>query len=366
MKTPIIILLATCLLACTPKSEKTYNPPVQSNDGLEVSTIQEHQFDQDKFQQISTAIAEGRYGNIHSLLVLHQNELIVEQYFNGWKSEELHYMASTTKSMSAILTGMAIQQGKIKDADELMTDFFPDYASLQEDTLKQQIAIKHLLTNTSGFQWDEKSLPVNDPINDGVRMDRNENWLKASLALPMAAKPGTKYAYSGPNNIIIGEIIKRASEQNVADFANEYLFQPLGIKNYHWFSKNGICDLGGGLKLRSRDIAKYALLHLNKGQWNGKQIVSTQWMEEIFTPVIEIKHPFYSCCQWQMVKDDDGLNSWFIPGNGGQLISITPGLKLVIVINADNKRIPKSERSPLEYLIKDLMSMHPESRASGQ
>jgi len=193
----------------------------------------------------------------------------------------------------------------------------------------------------------------------GYKMDKVDNLFKASIELPMETMPGTKYAYSGPNNIIVGEIIKASTGQNIAEFTEANLFKPLGIIDYHWFSKNGIYDVGGGLKLKSRDIAKYGLLHLNKGKWNDKQIVSSEWMDEIFEPYIEIKHPLYSCCQWQMVKTEYGFNSWFIPGNGGQIINVVPDLDLVIVINADNRKIPKEKRKPLEFLIKDLTNINP-------
>ncbi len=193
----------------------------------------------------------------------------------------------------------------------------------------------------------------------GNKMDKADNLFEASIGLPMDTIPGTRYTYSGPNNIILGEIIKASTGKNIAKYAEEKLFKPIGINEYKWFSKNGIYDVGGGLQLKPRDIAKYGLLHLNKGKWDNKQIVSEEWIEEIFSPYIEIKHPLYSCSQWQMVETEYGFNSWFIPGNGGQIINIIPELKLVIVINADNRKIPSHKRMPLEYLIKDITNIHP-------
>ena len=210
---------------------------------------------------------------------------------------------------------------------------------------------------TSGFKWDEQSLPVSDPKNVGVKFDKTDDWLKSALTLEMDTIPGTKYVYSGPNNIILSEIIKKATGQNVAKFAEKYLFELIGIKEYKWGGKNGVYDSGGGLWLKSRDIAKYGLLLLNKGKWNDKEIVSEKWISEIFNPYIEIKHPFYSCYQWQMVKTEFSFNSWFIPGNGGQIINIIPELDMVIVINADNRKIPKEKREPLEFLIKDIIKI---------
>ena len=101
---------------------------------------------------------------------------------------------------------------------------------------------------------------------------------------------------------------------------------------------------------------------MNKGKWNNKAVVSEKWIEEIFNPYIEIKHPLYSCYQWQMLKTGFGFNSWFIPGNGGQIINVIPELEMVIIINADNRKIPIEKREPLEYLIVDLTKTHPEMR----
>lgn len=148
-----------------------------------------------------------------------------------------------------------------------MLDFFPEYENLKKDTLKNKIIIKDLLTMTSGFQWDEQSLPPDDPNNMGRQMDLADDWLKLSLMLPMDTMPGTKYVYSGPGNIILSEIIKKTTNKNIAEFAEEYLFEPLGIKEYDWLVKNGVNDSGGGLSLKSGDITKYGLLHLNKGKY---------------------------------------------------------------------------------------------------
>jgi CubicO group peptidase (beta-lactamase class C family) len=123
--------------------------------------------------------------------------------------------------------------------------------------------------------------------------------------------------------------------------------------------RNGIYDSYGGLLLKPRDISKFGLLHLNNGKWNGKTIISKDWIEETLCPYIEINHPFYSCYQWQMAKTDLGFDVWFIPGNGGQIINIVPALNMVVIINADNRNIPKENRLPLEKLMQDIIKIHP-------
>jgi CubicO group peptidase (beta-lactamase class C family) len=133
-----------------------------------------------------------------------------------------------------------------------------------------------------------------------------------------------------------------------------------GIDEYEWYQKNGVYDSGGGLKLRCRDIAKYGLLHLNKGKWNQAEIVSAEWIEQVLTPYIEIKDPFYGCYQWQMAKTNLGFNVWFIPGNGGQIINLIPALKMVIVVNADNRNISNNNRLPLQHLMQQIFRIHPD------
>ena len=353
------VLIILSFIACNSKNDCSYQKPIDINDELNVSTLKEHGLDTAIFNKLNQDICTGKYGNMHSLLVIENNDLVVEQYYNGWKKDRLHFLASNTKSFNSLLIGVAIKQGYINSVNQRMLDFFPEYENLKKDTLKNRITIKDLLTNTSGFLWDEQSLPPDDPNNMGKQMELTDDWLKQSLMLPMDTVPGTKYVYSGPNNIILSEIIKNSTGQNIAEFAEKYLFEPLGIKEYDWFEKNGVYDSGGGLRLKSRDIAKFGFLHLNKGNWNETEIVSGKWIEEIFTPYIEIHHPVYGCYQWRMVKTGDGFNAWFIPGNGGQIINVIPELDMLIVINADNRKIPKDKREPLEYLIKDIIKIHP-------
>ena len=359
MKKLLAILIAISCIGCNSKDNCSYHNPIDINDGLHVSTLEKNNLNKVLFDRINQDICNGKYGNIHSLLVIENKELVIEQYYNGWERDRLHFLASTTKSFNSILIGIAIDQGKINNVNQKMLSFFPEYETLEKDSRKHKMTIKDLLTMTSGFKWDENSLPPNDPNNMGNQMEQTDDWLKSALSLPMDTLPGTKYVYCGPNDIILSEIIKKATGQNISEFAETHLFKPLGIKEYDWFSKNGVFDSGGGLNLRSRDIAKYGLLHLNMGKWGDRVIVSKEWVEETSQPFIEINHPFYSCYQWQMAKTDLGFNVWFIPGNGGQIINIVPALNMVVVINADNRNIPKENRLPLEKLMQDIIKIHP-------
>ena len=359
MKKFTLVLIILGFLGCNNHFDCTYKAPVDKDDGLKVSTLKLHNLNESVFDNINQNICNGKYGNIHSLLIIHNNDLIVEQYYNGWESDRLHILASTTKSFNSILIGKAIELNKIESVNQKIFSFFPEYELSENDTLKAQITIENLLTMTAGFTWDELSLPYSNPENLGVKMDKEEDWLKASLNLSMDTIPGKKFVYCGPASIILAEIIKRATGQNIAEFAEQHLFNSLGINEYDWLSKNGVYDSGGGLKLKSRDIAKYGLLHLNKGNWNGENIVSENWIEKTFQPYIEINHPFYSCYQWRMVKTGLGFNVNFITGNGGQIIEFIPELDMVVVINADNREVSKEKITSLENLMQNINKIHP-------
>jgi CubicO group peptidase (beta-lactamase class C family) len=104
--------------------------------------------------------------------MIENNELVIEQYYNGWDRDRLHFLASTTKSFNSILIGIAIDQGKINNVNQKMLSFFPEYKTLEKDSRKQQITIRDLLTMTSGFKWYENSLPPNDLDNMGNQMEQ--------------------------------------------------------------------------------------------------------------------------------------------------------------------------------------------------
>jgi hypothetical protein len=128
----LIIFLVITIIGCNPKKDCSYEKPIDLNDGLKVSTLKKHKLKSDIFNKINQDICNGNYGNIHSLLVIENNELVVEQYYNGWEKEILHFIASNTKSFNSILIGIAIEQGKIKDVNQRILDFSLNLLNLQK------------------------------------------------------------------------------------------------------------------------------------------------------------------------------------------------------------------------------------------
>ena len=145
-------------IGCNTKNTCSYLKPIDINDGLNVSTLEAHRLDTAMFNKLNQDICNGKYGNLHSLLVIENSDLVIEQYYNEWEKWRLHVLASNTKSFNSLLIGVAIEKGYIKNVDQRMLDFFPEYENLKKDSLKNKITIKDLLTMTSGFQWKTENL----------------------------------------------------------------------------------------------------------------------------------------------------------------------------------------------------------------
>ena len=132
MKKIITIIILLSFIACNNKDDCVYEKPVDINDGLQVSTLKKHNLDTTVFMKVNQDICSGKYGNIHSLLVIENNELVIEQYYNNWDKNELHFLASNTKSFNSILIGIAIEQGLIKDVNQKMLSFSRNTKNLKK------------------------------------------------------------------------------------------------------------------------------------------------------------------------------------------------------------------------------------------
>jgi CubicO group peptidase (beta-lactamase class C family) len=354
MKKLVIALILFIFAGCSNEKGNTLQIPEDISDGISVSNVANHSLDTLLLSQLNTDIFNGMYGNIHSLLIMKDDELIVEQYYNEGERDEIHFLASVSKGFVAILVGIAVDKGFIDSINRPMLDYFPEYKKVEKDSRKHKVTIEHLLTMTSGFEWDESTLPFSDPNNDGVRMDAVEDKLDASLKLKMDTLPGTKYVYCGPNDIILGEIIKKSSGQNIEEFAVKNLFRPLQINEYRWSSNNGVYHTGGGLWMKSRGMLKFGQLLLNDGNIGEMNLISKTWVDKTFAPQIEMTKPFYMGYQWRSRMSESGIHSNFVSGNGGQLIVVFNELNIVLVVTADNR----GRKQPLGELVERVLKIH--------
>ena len=301
---------------------------------------------------MEASIKNGTYPNIHSVLISHHSKLIYEKYWAGkdehWgndagiikhSKDSLHDIRSISKSIVSACIGIAIQQGKIKSIDQKVLNFFPEYAKL-DTGLKSLLTIKHLLTMSSGIVWNE-DIPYDDPKNSEIRMIRSPNPIEYVLSQPMDSPPGKVWKYNGGTTQLLAAIIEKTTGKKVDEFAQKYLFQPLGITSFEWLKYPGTNQpaAASGLRLRSRDLLKFGLLYNNRGIWHNKHILPEKWIKESFQS--HVQRPGggsygYQFWLWPDTILNEPTSIVACVGNGDQRIFFDKTHDLVVVITAGN------------------------------
>jgi CubicO group peptidase (beta-lactamase class C family) len=289
-----------------------------------------------------------RDANLHAALMVRHGKLAYERYFTGedraWATHLgrvsfhaglRHDLRSITKSIISLLFGIASDRGLIKHLDEPLFAFFPEYADLNTPE-KAQINLRHLLTMSAGLAWNEQ-IPYSNPANSERRMIDAPDRYRYVLEQPSVRPAGATYAYNGGLTALLAAILQKTSGYPIDVFANEMLFEPLGIKDAEWIRyADGTANVGG-LRMRPRDLAKIGELVLNGGAWNNRQIVSRAWIDESTSPHVNGESLFFYGFQWWLGRSLVNRQEirWISAvGWGGQRMYIVPSLDLVVVVMA--------------------------------
>ncbi len=307
--------------------------------------------------------------DVHAVVIIRHGKLVFEQYFAGYDepwgqgdgqhefdATTKHDMRSASKSLVSLLIGLAIDRKLIASADEPVVKFFPEYAA-QKSPGWDQITVRHLLTMSSGMQWDENR-GWKDPRNDEPHLQNEADPIGYILARPIAA-PDTVWVYNGGGTDLLGNIIERTSGKSLEAFAREALFEPLGVTDFEWksYPKNGKVASAVGLRIRPRDAAKIGQLVLNKGAWNGRRIVSPEWIEQSIRPRFQaigyFSGLFFYGQQWWLgrsISGDTEVKWTAAMGSGGQRIFIVPDLDLVMMTTSGRYFQPHQGDGALDTL----------------
>ena len=319
-----------------PGNQYKYQLPEQKDDGWEVLSLSEAGMDVSAIEEIAENIINEQYKGIHSMLIVRNGFLVFEEYFKGYTSDDLQHIFSITKSVSSSLTGIAIDKGFLQGVEDPVLSFFPQYNIT--DSIKQKLLLKHILTLTTGIKWDEKTYPYTDPQNSEYQMFQTDDWMEFVLQRPLSHNPGEIYNYNTGSVHLLSSVFKESTGLFANEFAEQYLFEPLGITDYFWNTdKQGFPCTGathGGLKMKARDVAKYGFLYLNDGKWNNIQVIPEYWIEESVIPRIQIDQSEQLGYLWRIGHYDIDGNKvvyYLSVGSGGQTLVVFPELDLMIV-----------------------------------
>lgn len=328
-------------------------PQVAARDELPTASAESVGIDGAAIAKLIEEIRAGKYSNIHSLLVLRSGKLVTEAYFQGederrgrplgsirFDAATLHDLRSVSKSVTSALFGIALASGAIRDIDAPVLSYFPEYKDLQTPE-RLRIRLRDVLSMTSGLEWDEDSRPYGDPLNSETAMDAASDRYRFVLSRPIAARPGEKFRYSGGDTMLVAAVIERATKQRLSKYAEQALFRPLGIERYDWITyPDGTPIAASGLRLLPRDMAKFGLLYLQRGQWHGTQVVPEAWVQASTSAQAKVSdRPFgfqsYGYQWWLGAARDDAHTPWIMAvGYGGQRIMLIPSRDLVMVMTA--------------------------------
>lgn len=306
--------------------------------------------DLSKIQELHNVI-EKQQPNICQIVVIRNNEIVYSDCWNDYKKDDCTHIMSATKSVISLLIGIAIDKRQIKSVDDKVLDYFPDYKVKRGEKTIYDVTIKHLLTMRTPYKCK------GDPWS---KVCSSENWTYTSLDYLGGRKGLTdEFNYQTVCLHILSGILYQATNMKTVDYANTYLFEPLGIqihKNYYaktaaehkqftieklpkdniWFSDpDGLGTPGYGLCMSAEDMAKIGLLCLNNGVYDNKKIVSSAWIEEMTRPrIVESKYfrgMEYGYLWWII---DRQKNIYAAIGNSGNVIYINPEKNIVISVSS--------------------------------
>jgi CubicO group peptidase (beta-lactamase class C family) len=336
-----VILILSMLVGCSLGGPSTEDllaveyAPV-SRDDWEVSTPAE--------QGLDPMLVANLYYNaekletIYSLLVVKNGRLIAEDYFNEGSIDELGKRASVTKSYTSALVGIALDQGYISSIDQKMLEFFPDVTDRITDPRKEQITIRNMLEMRAGYPWEETDPTLWAALWTG-------EYINDIADIPLTADPGTRFQYSNLTSNWLGIIVARATGTDLMSLGKEYLFNPLRVSPGEGWNRDldGYYIGSGDIQFTARDMAKFGLLYLNGGEYEGKQLVPADWvrdsLETYTVNEFELKKIGrftdigYGYQWWSADVGEYHVN--FAWGHGGQLIVLIDKLNVVIVTTAD-------------------------------
>lgn len=313
-------------------------------DSWSVSTPEEQGMDSASLARIVETVGTYRQD---SFLIVRHGRIVADAYYAPFVPGIAHDQRSITKSVIGTLTAIQLHKGMLDSVDQRVMDLFSDRKIENVDDWKKAMTVQSLLDMTSGMDWTERYYTPNETL---MQMFRSPNRTAFALDRPMVREPGTTFNYGGGNPYLLSALINQKSGRSAQDFAMKELFLPLGIKSAAWGRNDvqGVTDGQSGLFLTPHDMARFGYLYLRNGQWEGKQIIPSSWVERAREgKVITPRGYHYANLWWSL----PGRGAFMARGRHSQLILVIPRLDVVAVMTGV---LPDTEFYPVAELIDEI------------
>ena len=279
----------------------------------------------DHLRNLVQELADSPDTDMHHFLVLRHGNVICETDFAPYRKGVWHITHSMCKSITGMAVGLLVEEGKL-ELSENIYKIFPDKGSTWAKMFRPEVTVENLLTMTSGVTFNESGIVSGN------------DWLGSYLNASVAEKPGTKFQYNSLNSYVLSAVITERTGMPMDEYLKSRLFEPLGITDYLWEKcPKGITKGGWGLFMHTEDMAKLGQLYLNKGKWNGKQIIPESWVEASVAKKVDSIEGTYGYGYQIWMEERPG--SFEYNGMLGQNVLIYPDVDMVIVTNAGNEEL---------------------------
>ncbi|MBQ0732766.1 serine hydrolase domain-containing protein [Aquimarina celericrescens] len=337
-----VIILSICLFFfASSNAQKTAPDQLKSRSKeLPVTSLEKAGFQRDSIENLLNTIYKTPHKDFRGLVVIKDNHIVIEEYFNTFWRKTIHDIRSAGKSVTSLLLGIAIKEGLIKNLDQTVYALFSKnkYYSVNEDYKK--IKLKHVLDMSSGLDADTDKPKTAGHVGKWITKD---DWKEYLLNVPLKSQPGKEWVYADINALLIGFAIEEASGMSLKDYAQKKLFNPLGIEQVYWYTNaSNQTGAAGNLYLSTLDFAKLGLLVVNEGKWNNIQIIDPNFIKELIT------HKNFNISEYFSLADSYGMfwyktsrtfgnkniDYLFASGNGGNHLVVVPKENMIIALTS--------------------------------
>ncbi len=329
-----------------------YRAPRDTGDGFPVAEAASAGIDPAALARTVEAIRAGEAGFLKSLLVARGGSLVLEEYFHGYGANDLSPIQSCTKSVSSLLVGVAIGEGRIAGVGAPLLDFFPSERAGAAAGW-EELTLENLLTMSLALDWSPEEAENLHGAGPGA--------FRTILARRVAGRPGTDWAYVNMNANLLGGVLRQATGEHADVFARRALFEPLGITtwDWEWGKEEGYPLMDGSLRLTPRGMARLGAMVAGGGVWQGRRVVDEAWIRASLQPRLQAGEgqEGYGYLWWTMQVPGPGgapLDLHFANGWGSQFILYFPALDLVVVTTGGNQENGK-HLALGQVLLRDLL-----------